>query len=66
MQIERVFKLGSFSKTSTETPSTSEKPDVSSDNHSLIPCTEVKWIRNIGRKVAGSNVYYSIEGEEPD
>ncbi|GFU97574.1 retrovirus-related Pol polyprotein from transposon TNT 1-94 [Trichonephila clavipes] len=39
------------SKTSTETPSTSEKPDVSSDNHSLIPCTEVKWIRNIGRKV---------------
>ncbi|GFX35032.1 retrovirus-related Pol polyprotein from transposon TNT 1-94 [Trichonephila clavipes] len=31
------------SKTSTETPSTSEKPDVSSDNHSLIPCTEVKY-----------------------
>ncbi|GFX68373.1 retrovirus-related Pol polyprotein from transposon TNT 1-94 [Trichonephila clavipes] len=51
------------SKTSTETPSTSEKPDVSSDNHSLIPCTEVKWILNIGRKVTGSNVYYSIEGE---
>ncbi|GFS58494.1 retrovirus-related Pol polyprotein from transposon TNT 1-94 [Trichonephila clavipes] len=40
-----------------------KKPDVSSDNHSLIPCTEVKWIRNIGRKVTGSNVYYSIEGE---
>ncbi|GFV16084.1 retrovirus-related Pol polyprotein from transposon TNT 1-94 [Trichonephila clavipes] len=35
------------SKTSTETPSTSEKPGVSSDNHNLIPCTEVKWIRNI-------------------
>ncbi|GFS82142.1 retrovirus-related Pol polyprotein from transposon TNT 1-94 [Trichonephila clavipes] len=52
------------SKTSTETPSTSEKPDVSSDNHSLIPCTEVKWIRNIGRKVTGSNVYYSIEGKD--
>ncbi|GFS97981.1 retrovirus-related Pol polyprotein from transposon TNT 1-94 [Trichonephila clavipes] len=51
------------SKTSTEMPSTSEKPDVSSDNHSLIPCTEVKWIRNIGRKVTGSNVYYSTEGE---
>ncbi|GFW92428.1 retrovirus-related Pol polyprotein from transposon TNT 1-94 [Trichonephila clavipes] len=51
------------SKTSTETPSTSEKPVVSSDNHSLIPCTEVKWIRNIGRKVTGSNVYYSTEGE---
>ncbi|GFW40416.1 retrovirus-related Pol polyprotein from transposon TNT 1-94 [Trichonephila clavipes] len=28
------------SKTSTEMPSTSEKPDVSSDNRSLIPCTE--------------------------
>ncbi|GFX63741.1 retrovirus-related Pol polyprotein from transposon TNT 1-94 [Trichonephila clavipes] len=51
------------SKTSTETPSTSEKPDVSSDNHNLIPCTEVKWIQNIGRKVTGSNVYYSIEGK---
>ncbi|GFX89272.1 retrovirus-related Pol polyprotein from transposon TNT 1-94 [Trichonephila clavipes] len=51
------------SKTSTETPSTSEKPGVSSYNHNLIPCTEVKWIRNIGRKVTGSNVYYSIEGE---
>ncbi|GFV79099.1 protein FAM200B [Trichonephila clavipes] len=51
------------SKTSTEMPSTSEKRDVSSDNHRLIPCTEVKWIRNIGRKVTGSNVYYSIEGE---
>ncbi|GFW61195.1 retrovirus-related Pol polyprotein from transposon RE1 [Trichonephila clavipes] len=33
------------------------------DNHSLITCTEVKWIRNIGRKVTGSNIYYSIEGE---
>ncbi|GFT04403.1 retrovirus-related Pol polyprotein from transposon TNT 1-94 [Trichonephila clavipes] len=54
------------SKTSTEMPSTSEKPDVSSDNHGLIPCTEVKWIRNIGRKVTGSNVYYSIEGKQPD
>ncbi|GFY16867.1 retrovirus-related Pol polyprotein from transposon TNT 1-94 [Trichonephila clavipes] len=51
------------SKTSTETLSTSEKPGVSSDNHNLIPCKEVKWIRNIGRKVTGSNVYYSIEGE---
>ncbi|GFX99944.1 retrovirus-related Pol polyprotein from transposon RE1 [Trichonephila clavipes] len=51
------------SKTSTEMPSTSKKPGVSSDNHNLIPCTEVKWIRNIGRKVTGSNVYYSIEGE---
>ncbi|GFU25052.1 uncharacterized protein TNCV_3873521 [Trichonephila clavipes] len=39
-----------FQRQSTEMPSTSEKPDVPSDNHSLIPCTEVKWIRNIGRK----------------
>ncbi|GFR31569.1 uncharacterized protein TNCT_176361 [Trichonephila clavata] len=51
------------SKTSTETPTTSfEKPDLSSDNRSLIPCSEVKWIRNIGREVTGSNVYYGIEG----
>ncbi|GFY61106.1 retrovirus-related Pol polyprotein from transposon TNT 1-94 [Trichonephila inaurata madagascariensis] len=57
------YQKKDVSKTSTETPSTSEKPDVSSDNHSLIPCTEVKWIRNRGRKVTGSNVYYSIEGE---
>ncbi|GFU88258.1 hypothetical protein TNCV_846511 [Trichonephila clavipes] len=26
--------------------------------------SEVKWIRNIGRKVTGSNVYYSIEGKD--
>ncbi|GFQ86419.1 retrovirus-related Pol polyprotein from transposon RE1 [Trichonephila clavata] len=51
------------SKTSTETPTTSfEKPDLSSDNRSLIPCSEVKWIRNIGSEVTGSNVYYGIEG----
>ncbi|GFR05706.1 retrovirus-related Pol polyprotein from transposon RE1 [Trichonephila clavata] len=51
------------SKTSTETPTTSfEKPDLSSDNRSLIPCSEVKWIRNIGREVTGSNIYYGIEG----
>ncbi|GFW79217.1 retrovirus-related Pol polyprotein from transposon TNT 1-94 [Trichonephila clavipes] len=36
-----------FQRQVRKTPSTSEKPDVSSDNHSLIPCTEVKWIRNI-------------------
>ncbi|GFY35320.1 retrovirus-related Pol polyprotein from transposon TNT 1-94 [Trichonephila clavipes] len=46
------------SKTSTETPSTSEKPDVSSDNHSLIPCTEVKWIRNIERYCKRHNIEY--------
>ncbi|GFQ96827.1 uncharacterized protein TNCT_663991 [Trichonephila clavata] len=55
------------SKTSTETPTTSfEKPDLSSDNRSLIPCSEVKWIRNIGREVTGSNVYYGIaKGQQP-
>ncbi|GFS99032.1 hypothetical protein TNCV_1890421 [Trichonephila clavipes] len=53
-----------FQRQVRKCPSTSEKPDVSSDNHSLIPCTEVKWIRNIGRKVTGSNVYYSIEGKQ--
>ncbi|GFX51223.1 uncharacterized protein TNCV_2735741 [Trichonephila clavipes] len=42
------------SKTSTETPSTSEKPDVSSKNPRLIPCTEVKWIRNIEKIIPNS------------
>ncbi|GFU71284.1 transposable element Tcb1 transposase [Trichonephila clavipes] len=39
------------SQTSTETTSTFEKSGVSSDNYSLFPCAEVKWIRNIGRNV---------------
>ncbi|GFT96175.1 retrovirus-related Pol polyprotein from transposon TNT 1-94 [Trichonephila clavipes] len=56
-------KGGKFQRQVRETPSTSEKPGVSSDNHNLIPCTEAKWIRTIGRKVTGPNVYYSIEGE---
>ncbi|GFR08209.1 retrovirus-related Pol polyprotein from transposon RE1 [Trichonephila clavata] len=56
------YQKRDVSKTSTETPTTSfEKPDLSSDNRSLIPCSEVKWIRNIGREVTGSNVYYGIE-----
>ncbi|GFU87315.1 retrovirus-related Pol polyprotein from transposon RE1 [Trichonephila clavipes] len=46
------------SETSTETPSTSEKPGVSSDNHNLIPCTEVKWIRNIERYCKRHNIEY--------
>ncbi|GFU73269.1 retrovirus-related Pol polyprotein from transposon RE1 [Trichonephila clavipes] len=45
------------SKTSTETPSTSEKPEVSSDNHSLIPCTEVKWIRNIEKIIPNPRIF---------
>ncbi|GFT63851.1 zinc finger MYM-type protein 1 [Trichonephila clavipes] len=52
------------SKTSTETPSTSEKPDVSSDNNSLIPCTEVKWIRNIVTETTGEYLTNAILGEQ--
>ncbi|GFU45656.1 hypothetical protein TNCV_4223591 [Trichonephila clavipes] len=37
-RVKDSLKSRLVSKTSTETPSTSEKPDVSSDNHSLIPC----------------------------
>ncbi|GFS84910.1 retrovirus-related Pol polyprotein from transposon RE1 [Trichonephila clavipes] len=53
----------SFQRQVRKRPQHLKKPGVSSDNHGLIPCTEVKWIRNIDRKVTGSNVYYSIEGE---
>ncbi|GFU60884.1 retrovirus-related Pol polyprotein from transposon TNT 1-94 [Trichonephila clavipes] len=52
------------SKTSTETPSTSEKPDVSSDNHSFIPCTEVKWIRNIGDKIRDASKWHDAMDKE--
>ncbi|GFX78451.1 retrovirus-related Pol polyprotein from transposon TNT 1-94 [Trichonephila clavipes] len=52
-----------FQRQVRKRPQHLKKPGVSSDNHNLMPCTEVKWIRNIGRKVTGSNVYYSIEGE---
>ncbi|GFY26314.1 retrovirus-related Pol polyprotein from transposon RE1 [Trichonephila clavipes] len=50
------------SGTSAETPSTSEKPDVSSDDRDLIPCAEVEWIRDVGGRVAGSGVYCGVEG----
>ncbi|GFX50212.1 retrovirus-related Pol polyprotein from transposon RE1 [Trichonephila clavipes] len=36
-----------FQRQVRKRPQHLKKPDVSSDNHSLIPCTEVKWIRNI-------------------
>ncbi|GFX51748.1 retrovirus-related Pol polyprotein from transposon TNT 1-94 [Trichonephila clavipes] len=52
------------SKTSTEMPSTSEKPDVSSDNHSLIPCTEVKWIRNIEKNNAESQGFSDLSEQQ--
>ncbi|GFW44432.1 gag_pre-integrs domain-containing protein [Trichonephila clavipes] len=52
------------SKTSTETPSTSEKPDVSSDNHSLIPCTEVKWIRNIEKIIPNPQGFSDLSEQQ--
>ncbi|GFX29516.1 retrovirus-related Pol polyprotein from transposon TNT 1-94 [Trichonephila clavipes] len=52
------------SKTSTETPSTSEKPGVSSDNHSLIPCTEVKWIRNIRKDNTESQGFSDLSEQQ--
>ncbi|GFT97694.1 retrovirus-related Pol polyprotein from transposon RE1 [Trichonephila clavipes] len=54
------------SKTSTETPSTSEKPDVSSDNNSLIPCTEVKWIRNIDFQILSEQQALMVEVTIPN
>ncbi|GFW00780.1 retrovirus-related Pol polyprotein from transposon TNT 1-94 [Trichonephila clavipes] len=56
-------KGGKFQRQVRKRPQHLKSQVLSSDNHNLIPCTEVKWIRNIGRKVTGSNVYYSIEGE---
>ncbi|GFU63928.1 retrovirus-related Pol polyprotein from transposon TNT 1-94 [Trichonephila clavipes] len=52
------------SKTSTETPSTSEKPGVSSDNHNLIPCTEVKWIRNIEKDNTESQGFSDLSEQQ--
>ncbi|GFV00416.1 retrovirus-related Pol polyprotein from transposon RE1 [Trichonephila clavipes] len=52
------------SKTSTEIPSTSKKPDVSSDNHSLIPCTEVKWIRNIEKIIPRSQGFSDLSEQQ--
>ncbi|GBL76200.1 Retrovirus-related Pol polyprotein from transposon TNT 1-94 [Araneus ventricosus] len=46
-----------------ESPSTSrEEPSASTDS-SLIPCSEIKWIRKIGREVTGAGFYYGIEGK---
>ncbi|GFX31274.1 retrovirus-related Pol polyprotein from transposon TNT 1-94 [Trichonephila clavipes] len=36
-----------FQRQVRKRPQHLKKPGVSSDNHNLIPCTEVKWIRNI-------------------
>ncbi|GBM43842.1 Retrovirus-related Pol polyprotein from transposon TNT 1-94 [Araneus ventricosus] len=50
-------------ETSSESPSTSrEEPSASTDS-SLIPCSEIKWIRKIGREVTGAGIYYGIEGK---
>ncbi|GFV30821.1 gag_pre-integrs domain-containing protein [Trichonephila clavipes] len=44
--------------------STSEKPDVSSDNHSLIPCTEVKWIRNIEKIIPNHRDFSDLSEQQ--
>ncbi|GBM72974.1 hypothetical protein AVEN_35092-1 [Araneus ventricosus] len=45
-------------ETSSESPSTlSEKPSASTAS-SLTPCSEIKWIRKIGREVTGVDIYY--------
>ncbi|GBM31150.1 hypothetical protein AVEN_58941-1 [Araneus ventricosus] len=50
-------------ETSSESTSTSrEEPSASTDS-SLIPCSEIKWIRKIGRQVTGTGIYYGIEGK---
>ncbi|GBM42682.1 Retrovirus-related Pol polyprotein from transposon RE1 [Araneus ventricosus] len=47
----------------SESPSTSRgKPSASIDS-SLIPYSEIKWIRKIGREVTGAGIYYGIEGK---
>ncbi|GBO23606.1 hypothetical protein AVEN_260376-1 [Araneus ventricosus] len=50
-------------ETSSESPSTSrEEPSASTDSI-IIPCSEIKWIRKIGREVTGAGIYYGIEGK---
>ncbi|GFV13112.1 retrovirus-related Pol polyprotein from transposon RE1 [Trichonephila clavipes] len=51
------------SKTSTETPSTSENQMYLPIIIALSHVQRLSGSRNIGRKVTGFNVYYSIEGE---
>ncbi|GBO29305.1 hypothetical protein AVEN_242511-1 [Araneus ventricosus] len=50
-------------ETSSESPSTSrEEPSASTDS-SLIQCSEIKWIRKIGREITGAGISYGIEGK---
>ncbi|GBO39993.1 Retrovirus-related Pol polyprotein from transposon TNT 1-94 [Araneus ventricosus] len=50
-------------ETSSESPSTSREESSASTDSSLIPCSEIKWIRKIGREVTGAGIYYCIEGK---
>ncbi|GBN59080.1 Retrovirus-related Pol polyprotein from transposon TNT 1-94 [Araneus ventricosus] len=50
-------------ETSSEYPSTSREESRASTDSSLIPCSEIKWIRKIGREVTGAGIYYGIEGK---
>ncbi|GBM47529.1 Retrovirus-related Pol polyprotein from transposon 297 [Araneus ventricosus] len=48
-------------ETSSESPSTSREESSASTDSSLIPCSEIKWIRKIRREVTGAGIYYGIE-----
>ncbi|GBN00819.1 hypothetical protein AVEN_208715-1 [Araneus ventricosus] len=48
-------------ETCSESPSTSHEEPSASTNSSLIPCSEIKWIRKILREVTGAGIYYGIE-----
>ncbi|GBN46901.1 hypothetical protein AVEN_186831-1 [Araneus ventricosus] len=43
-------------ETSSESPSTSHEETSASTDGSLIPCSEIKWIRKIGREVTGATL----------
>ncbi|GBM28889.1 Retrovirus-related Pol polyprotein from transposon TNT 1-94 [Araneus ventricosus] len=50
-------------ETSSESPSISREEHSASTDSSLIPFSEIKWIRKIGREVTGAGIYYGIEGK---
>ncbi|GBM61448.1 hypothetical protein AVEN_96559-1 [Araneus ventricosus] len=51
-------------ETSSESLLTSREEPSASRVSSLIPCSEIKLIRKIGREVTGVDIYYGIEGKE--
>ncbi|GBM73587.1 hypothetical protein AVEN_140220-1 [Araneus ventricosus] len=50
-------------ETTSESPSKLREEPSASPDSSLIPCSEIKWIRNIAREVTGAGIYYGIEGK---